>query len=52
VFSGSAGLIITELIKRTKNVDIPAWYVVVTCAVSVIALLTLRGDDHRRELRD
>ncbi|TCC43205.1 MFS transporter [Kribbella sindirgiensis] len=52
VFSGSAGLIITELIKRTKNIDIPAWYVVVTCAVSVIALLTLRGDDHRRELRD
>jgi hypothetical protein len=26
VFSGSAGLIITELIKRTKNVDIPAWF--------------------------
>lgn len=52
VFSGSAGLIITELIKRTKNVDIPAWYVVVTCAVSVIALLTLRGDDYRRELRE
>jgi MFS family permease len=52
VFSGSAGLIITELIKRTKNVDIPAYYVVATCAVSVLALLTLRGDDHRRELRD
>ncbi|WP_433012099.1 MFS transporter [Kribbella sp. CA-294648] len=52
VFSGSAGLIITELIKRTKNVDIPAYYVVVTCAVSVVALLTLRGDDHKRELRD
>ncbi|HET6291764.1 MAG TPA: MFS transporter [Kribbella sp.] len=52
VFSGSAGLIITELIKRTKNIDIPAYYVAVTCAVSVVALLTLRGDDHRRELRD
>jgi MFS family permease len=52
VFSGSAGLIITELIKRTKNVDIPAYYVVATCAVSVLALLTLRGHDHRRELRD
>jgi MFS transporter, MHS family, proline/betaine transporter len=52
VFSGSAGLIITELIKRTKNIDIPAYYVVATCAVSVIALLTLRGDDHQRELRD
>ncbi|MEV0803551.1 MFS transporter [Kribbella sp. NPDC050281] len=52
VFSGSAGLIITELIKRTDNIDIPAWYVMVTCAVSVGALLTLRGDDYRRELRD
>lgn len=52
VFSGSAGLIITELIKRTSNIDIPAYYVVATCAVSVLALLTLRGDDHRRELRD
>ncbi len=52
VFSGSAGLIITELIKRTKNIDIPAYYVVATCAVSVVALLTLRGDDYRRELRD
>lgn len=52
VFSGCAGLIITELIKRTKNIDIPAYYVAVTCAVSVVALLMLRGDDHRRELRD
>ncbi|WP_112248664.1 MFS transporter [Kribbella monticola] len=52
VFSGSAGLIITELIKRTHNVDIPAYYVAVTSAISVLALLTLRGDDHRRELRD
>ncbi|MEV6317782.1 MFS transporter [Streptomyces sp. NPDC051776] len=52
VFSGSAGLIITELIKRTSNVDIPAYYVVATCVVSVLALLTLRGDDHRRALRD
>ena len=51
VFSGSAGLIITELIKRTGSVDIPAYYVVATCVVSVLALLTLRGDDHRRELR-
>lgn len=51
VFSGSAGLIITELIKRTGSVDIPAYYVMATCFVSVLALLTLRGDDHRRELR-
>lgn len=49
VFSGCAGLIITEAIQRTGNVDIPAHYVVVTCAVSTRAL---RGDNHRRALRD
>ncbi|TVL89621.1 MFS transporter [Streptomyces sp. SAJ15] len=52
VFSGSAGLIVTELIDRTHEVDIPAYYAAGTCAVSVLALLTLRGDDHRRPLRD
>ncbi|MGP3981774.1 MFS transporter [Streptomyces sp. KR80] len=52
VFSGSAGLIITEMIKRTHDVDIPAYYAVVTCVVSLPALLTLRGDDHRHRLRD
>ena len=52
VFSGSAGLIITEAIKRTSNVDIPAYYVMATCLVSVFALMTLRGDDHRRDLTD
>ncbi|MEU5364234.1 MFS transporter [Streptomyces sp. NPDC005925] len=52
VFSGCAGLIITEVIERTGNIDIPAYYVVVTCVVSAVALLTLRGDDHRRALRD
>ncbi|WP_336208120.1 MFS transporter [Nonomuraea sp. LPB2021202275-12-8] len=51
VFSGSAGLIITELIKTTGDVDIPAYYVMAACVVSVAALLTLRGDDHRRDLR-
>lgn len=51
VFSGCAGLIITELIKRTGNADIPAYYAAGACAVSVFALLTLRGDDHRRPLR-
>lgn len=51
VFSGCAGLVITEMIKRTGNVDIPAYYAAATCAVSVIALLTLRGDDHKRALR-
>ncbi|UNM12745.1 MFS transporter [Streptomyces formicae] len=52
VFSGCAGLIITETIKRTGNIDIPAYYVAVICAISVFALATLRGDDHRRALRD
>ncbi|MFD7227529.1 MFS transporter [Streptomyces sp. NPDC059881] len=51
VFSGCAGLVITELIKRTGNADIPAYYAAGACAVSVFALLTLRGDDHRGPLR-
>ena len=51
VFSGSAGLIITALIAGTDNIDIPAYYVIGTCLISVLALLTLRGDDHRRALR-
>ncbi|WP_217207911.1 MFS transporter [Streptomyces sp. AC550_RSS872] len=38
VFSGCAGLIITEMIERTGNVDIPAYYAAATCAVSVLAL--------------
>jgi MFS family permease len=50
VFSGCAGLIITGLIKQTGNLDIPAWYVVATCIVSLFALMTLRRDDHLREL--
>ncbi|MFO6297965.1 MFS transporter [Rahnella selenatireducens] len=50
VFSGCAGLIITGLIKKTGNLDIPAYYVVATCVVSLFALMTLRKDDHLREL--
>lgn len=50
VFAGSAGLIITEVIKRTGNADIPAWYVIATCVVSALACLGLRADDHRRAL--
>ncbi|MGW3646950.1 MFS transporter [Streptomyces sp. NPDC000878] len=38
VFSGCAGLIITETVKRTGNVDIPAYYAATVCAVSVLAL--------------
>ncbi|MFI9616390.1 MFS transporter [Streptomyces sp. NPDC052023] len=41
VFSGCAGLIITETIERTGDVDIPAYYAAATCAVSVLALATL-----------
>ena len=50
VFSGCAGLIITGLIKETGNLDIPAYYMVATCIVSLFALMTLRKDDHLREL--
>lgn len=52
VFSGSAGLIITELIKSTGSTSIPAWYVMITATISVFALLTLRSNDHLRALRD
>ncbi|MGC6386873.1 MFS transporter [Ewingella sp. S1.OA.A_B6] len=50
IFSGCAGLIITGLIKETGNLDIPAYYVVGTCIVSLLALMTLRKDDHLRDL--
>jgi MFS transporter, MHS family, proline/betaine transporter len=52
VFSGSAGLIITVVMKSTGNLDIPAYYVIVTGLISVVALATLRSDTHRRALRD
>ncbi|GAA1289180.1 MFS transporter [Streptomyces javensis] len=52
VFSGCAGLIITEVIKHTGEVDIPAYYTTVTCAISVVALFTLRGENHRGALPD
>ncbi|MFF8831120.1 MFS transporter [Streptomyces sp. NPDC015131] len=51
VFSGCAGLIVTEAVRRTGEVRVPAYYVAVTCALSALALATLRGDDHRRALR-
>ncbi|MGW1498564.1 MFS transporter [Streptomyces mirabilis] len=44
VFSGCAGLIITETMKRTGSVDIPAYYAAATCAVSALALATLRDN--------
>ncbi|MEU5419791.1 MFS transporter [Streptomyces sp. NPDC020667] len=52
VFSGCAGLVLTELLDRTADADIPAYYAMATCAVSGATLLTLRADDHRRDLRD
>ncbi|MEU0965772.1 MFS transporter [Streptomyces sp. NPDC005917] len=42
VFSGCAGLIITEAVKRTGNLDVPGYYVAATCAVSVLALMKSR----------
>lgn len=50
LFSGCAGLIITGLIKETGNPDIPAWYVMATSLVSIVALMTLNKDDHKRAL--
>lgn len=50
IFSGCAGLIITSLIKQTGNLDIPAWYIIVTAAVSIPALMTLNKKDHLRSL--
>ncbi|MFC8517086.1 MFS transporter [Streptomyces sp. NPDC057257] len=38
VFSGCAGLVITETVERTGNVDIPGYYAAAACAVSVLAL--------------
>ncbi|MEW1653642.1 MULTISPECIES: MFS transporter [unclassified Streptomyces] len=52
VFSGCAGLLITELVHRTGEPDVPAYYLVVTCGLGALALATLRGDDHRGTLHD
>ncbi|WP_392896693.1 MFS transporter [Streptomyces sp. LN699] len=51
VFSGCAGLVITALTARTGNTAVPAYYAAGVCALSCVALLTLRGDDHREPLR-
>ncbi|GAA2284221.1 MFS transporter [Streptomyces ruber] len=42
VFSGCAGLIVTETTERTGNLDVPAYYAAATCAVSALALLPSR----------
>ncbi|MFE9929743.1 MFS transporter [Streptomyces sp. NPDC005533] len=51
VFSGCAGLVITASIARTGDTAIPAYYAAGACAVSSLALLTLRANDHREPLR-
>ncbi|MFF3676213.1 MFS transporter [Streptomyces sp. NPDC002120] len=51
VFSGCAGLVITALTARTGDTAIPAYYAAGACAISSVALLTLRGNDHREPLR-
>ncbi|MFC9283819.1 MFS transporter [Streptomyces collinus] len=38
VFSGCAGLIITEAVRRTGNADVPAYYAAAACAVSALVL--------------
>ncbi|HZF88604.1 MFS transporter [Streptomyces sp.] len=38
VFSGCAGLLITEVVERTGNADVPAYYAAGVCAVSAVAL--------------
>ena len=43
VFSGCAGLIITETVERTGNVDVPAYYAAAACAVSTLALAVSPG---------
>ena len=52
VFSGCAGLMITGLIKQTGNLDIPAYYVMATALISMLALMTLNKDDHLRSLEE
>ncbi|KOV27817.1 prop [Streptomyces sp. XY413] len=51
VFSGCAGLFITALTARTADTAVPAHYAAGACALSAVALLTLRGNDHREPLR-
>ncbi|MFJ2723923.1 MFS transporter [Streptomyces collinus] len=38
VFSGCAGLIITEAVRRTGNADVPGYYAAAACALSALVL--------------
>ncbi|MFF3017699.1 MFS transporter [Streptomyces sp. NPDC057939] len=51
VFSGCAGLLITAVTAATGDTDVPAHYAAGACALSAIALASLRRDDHLRPLR-
>ncbi|MFJ7261044.1 MFS transporter [Streptomyces globosus] len=51
VFSGCAGLVITAVAAGTGSTAVPAYYAAGACALSVPALLTLRGGAHREALR-
>ncbi|MFF4317962.1 MFS transporter [Streptomyces sp. NPDC001568] len=51
VFSGCAGLVVTALIAATGDTDVPAYYAAGACALSAVALASLRRDDHLRPLR-
>ncbi|MEV4196335.1 metabolite-proton symporter, partial [Streptomyces toxytricini] len=51
VFSGCAGLVITAVAAGTGSTAVPAYYAAGACALSVPALLTLRGGAHREPLR-
>ncbi|MFD9455521.1 MFS transporter [Streptomyces sp. NPDC059985] len=51
VFSGCAGLLVTAVTAATGDTDVPALYAAGACAVSAVALASLRRDDHLRPLR-
>ncbi|MFJ9929766.1 Major Facilitator Superfamily protein [Streptomyces misionensis] len=51
VFSGCAGLIITEAVRRTGNADVPAYYAAGACAVSAVALVARAPHEERRRKR-
>ncbi|GLX47197.1 MFS transporter [Streptomyces hygroscopicus subsp. hygroscopicus] len=50
VFSGCAGLIVTEAVRRTGDPDVPGYYAAGACAVSALALLKRApGEGNRRK---
>ncbi|WP_333775798.1 MFS transporter [Streptomyces sp. IBSBF 3136] len=45
VFSGCAGLVITEVVRRTGNPDVPAYYAAAACAASALVLARGAGTE-------